>query len=252
MTLKTSDGSVVPNKLVLGIQRCIVETFDEAKWTELGYATDTSEIIDRTHRLRRSLAWGDGDCPERVFTAIRRMIERPDPSILDEFIEFLDLRARLAVNEPEIHADLFGDLTTENLAEITTSSHVDSVPELMRHARRIRGGLESDPEQAIGSAKELIETVMKAVLDDPDSRDDVPKLVKRTRSKLGLDVSDAIPKRMVSNLSQLVVGIAELRNSVGTGHGRAGSQEPDAPIARLAVDSAIALSRFFLELNEEI
>ena len=180
------------------------------------------------------------------------MIEEPDPPILGELVEFLDLRTWLAVNEPGIHADVFGDLTTESLAEITNGAHVDSVPELMRHARRIRGGLESDPEQAIGSAKELIETVMKTVLGDPHSRDDVPKLIKRTRAKLRLDTSDAIPKRMVSNLSQLVVGVAELRNLAGTGHGRAGSQEPDAAFARLAVDAAIALSHFFLTLNEEL
>lgn len=56
-------------------------------------------------------------------------------------------------------------------------------------------------------------------------------------------------KRMMSNLSQLVVGVAEIRNIAGTGHGRAGSEEPSSTLARLAVDSAIAVGRFILDVH---
>jgi hypothetical protein len=249
MPIKTSDGTQVSNMLVLALQRCIVETFNEAKWTELGYATDTAEIIDSTYRLRRSLAWGDEDYPERVFAALERIIEEPDPPVLREVVEFVGLEDWLEASDPGLYVELFGDVPELALVDSIDDSEVVTIPELMRHSRRIRHGLESDPEQAIGSAKELLETVMKSVLGDPDSHDDIPELVKRTRTELGIDTRDPTVKRLTSNLSQVVVGVAEMRNNQGTGHGRVGSVPPELSYARLAVDSSLALSRFFLGLH---
>jgi AbiJ N-terminal domain 5/Abortive infection C-terminus len=244
----------VPGKLILALQRCLVDTFNEARWTEMGYATDTTEIIDTTHRLRRSLAWNDDDYPERVFTVIERIVNEAGPTAFDDVVEFAGLRGWLATNDPKLHAELFGaaDTIQDDIEELETHETITDVPELLRHGRRIRAGLESDPELAIGSAKELLETVMKGVLDDPTSKDDIPGLVKRTRTALALDGAGSEQlKRMMSNLSQLVVGVAEVRNIAGTGHGRAGSDEPSPTMARLAVDSAIAVSRFILEIHAE-
>jgi hypothetical protein len=42
------------------------------------------------------------------------------------------------------------------------------VLELNRHAARIRHGIAEDPAQAIGSAKQLLETVLKTVIGDKD------------------------------------------------------------------------------------
>lgn len=247
-----SPGRHVPGKLVLALQRCLVATFNEAKWTEMGYATDTTEIIDTTYRLRRSMAWNDEDYPERVFTVIERIINEADPRVLDDVVNFVCLQEWLATNDPKLHAELVAsaDIIQEDIAALEGRDAITDVPELLRHARRIRSGLESGPEQAIGSAKELLETVMKGVLDDPSSKDDIPALIKRTRSALALtgDGSEQL-KRMMSNLSQLVVGVAEIRNLAGTGHGRARPEEPTSTMARLAVDSAIAVSRFILDVS---
>lgn len=248
MTPQLTDGRRVDGRLVLALQRCIVESFNEARWSELGYATDTTDIIDSTYRLRRSLSWHDEDYPERVFTAIERIIAEADPPVLDEVVAFVGLRGWLAENDQRLHDHLFGDGAPEAVDELASGESIATLPELMRHARRIRSGLESDPELAIGSAKELLETVMKAVLGDPHSKDDLPALMKRCRVELGLEGTGAdSTKRLVGSLSQVVASVAELRNALGTGHGRAGSAEPTAPMARLAVDSAVALSRFLLD-----
>lgn len=157
----------------------------------------------------------------------------------------------LATNDPKLHAELFGGADTihEDIDALASHETIGDLPELFRHARRIRSGLESDPEQAIGSAKEMLETVMKTVLDDPASKDDMPALMKRTRTKLGLDGSGSEQlKRMMSNLSQ-VVGVGEVRNLSGTGHGRVGTTEPNPALARLAVDCAVSTSRFILDLH---
>lgn len=252
--IATADGRAVPGKLVLALQRCIVETFNEARWTEMGYATETSDIIDSTHRLRRSLAWNDEDYPERVFTAIERIITEPDPPVLNEVIEYAGLESWLAKKDPKLHAELFGGADTihEDISLLASDERISTTPELFRHARRIRAGLESDPEQAIGSAKEMLETVLKTVLDDPATKDDMPALTKRVRTHLGLEgASSEHLKRLMSNLSQVIVGVAEVRNLAGTGHGRVGSDEPDPALARLAVDCAVAASRFILDLHTE-
>ena len=252
--IATSDGVDVPGKLVLALQRCIVETFNEARWTEMGYATETSDIIDSTHRLRRSLSWNDEDYPERVFTAIERIIIEPNPPVLNEVIEYTGLKSWLVTNDPKLHAELFGGADTihDDINLIASVERISTTPELFRHARRIRAGLESDPEQAIGSAKELLESVLKTVLDDATTKDDMPALMKRARNRLGLDgVGSEQLRRLMSNLSQVVVGVAEVRNIAGTGHGRVGSQEPDPALARLAVDCAVAASRFILDLHAD-
>ncbi len=49
------------NKAILALKRAIVATFDDAKWRELGYLTDSIEMISGHPRLLRSLYWGDDD-----------------------------------------------------------------------------------------------------------------------------------------------------------------------------------------------
>jgi hypothetical protein len=122
----------------------------------------------------------------------------------------------------------------------------------------IRKAIESDPAQAIGSAKELLETTLKAVLGDGNYNrdDDIPALLKSARSKLGLDPKDVDPtlaaagtiRRTLSNLGQVVVGVAEVRNLHGTGHGRVNSRELEAAHARLVVNAAITLATYLLEM----
>jgi hypothetical protein len=63
-----------------------------------------------------------------------------------------------------------------------------NVLELNRHAARIRHGIAEDPAQAIGSAKELLETVLKTVIGDhgQKSRDDISELLKKAQAQLDL------------------------------------------------------------------
>lgn len=106
-------------------------------------------------------------------------------------------------------------------------------PELHRQIERIRNSLEQDPRLAIGSAKELVETTCKAILDERgmgfDVRWDLPRLLKETHSVLGLlpeQVDERVKggatiRTILGSLGALGRGLAELRNLYGTGHGRA-------------------------------
>jgi len=128
---------------------------------------------------------------------------------------------------------------------------------------RINGSVQTDPELAIGSAKELVEGTMKSILlglNEPfdEKGDDVTALLKKVQKRLdlALDGVDAAKrgtdtiKRTLSNLGQLVVGVFELRNLYGSGHGRTRRNAVDPRLARLTVGAAGTLCHFLLETYE--
>jgi hypothetical protein len=150
--------------------------------------------------------------------------------------------------------------TVEELSE--TAMGLDSKV-LRQQIDRIRNSIDEDPDLAIGTAKELVETTCKTILADysitADAGWDVTRLVKEARAVLKLvpeDVpesakgADAI-KRLLSNLGQVSQGIAELRNLYGTGHGKDGTFRGLSPRhARLAVGAATTLATFLFETHE--
>lgn len=125
---------------------------------------------------------------------------------------------------------------------------------------RIKKSIDEDPELAIGSVKELVESTLKTILTELKltfgKDDDIPKLLKQVQKALDLvpdQVDDSkkgadIIKVLLSNLGQVVIKLNELRNLYGTGHGlgrkRKGLNERHA---RLAVGAGITLSIFLLE-----
>jgi hypothetical protein len=128
--------------------------------------------------------------------------------------------------------------------------------------KRMEAAIPDDPGLAIGTAKELIETVCKTILqrrgiDAPRSAD-VGDLVKLTAKHLELtpaDISESARaadtvRRTLSNLGSIAQGVAELRNHYGTGHGRAaGSKGLQPRHARLVVGSASTLAVFLMETD---
>lgn len=134
---------------------------------------------------------------------------------------------------------------------------------LRQQVDRIRHAIDDDPDLAIGTAKELLETTCKTILADAgiaaDPSWDLPRLAKEARGVLRLVPEDVpnsakgaeVVKRILSNLAQVSVGIAELRNLYGTGHGKDGrSKGLSARHARLAASCATALATFMFETHE--
>jgi len=138
------------------------------------------------------------------------------------------------------------------------SSLVDRAT-LRDHVRRIEQSIDSDPAQAIGSAKELVETAAKHVLEhfseDPDRYDTFPRLVKVAVAKLDIardSISD--PKKgaqalamLTGGLGQIAEATAAVRNLYGTGHGRTRTAGADGRHARLVVGACSTLAAFLLE-----
>ena len=128
---------------------------------------------------------------------------------------------------------------------------------------RMEVAVNQDPELAIGTAKELVETCCKSILSECDvsysKSDDLPRLVKSTVQQLQLTPTD-IPdkakasdtiKRLLSNMASITQGVAELRNHYGTGHGKLGANKGLQPRhAKLAVGAASTLAVFLTETHK--
>lgn len=128
---------------------------------------------------------------------------------------------------------------------------------------RMETSFNSDPELAIGTAKELVETCCRTIL--KECNEDMPEnskttdLVKAACKDLALtpgDISDDAKaagtiKRLLSNLATIAQGVAELRNSYGTGHGKsAGTKGLQSRHAKLAVGAATTLAVFLVETHQ--
>lgn len=155
-------------------------------------------------------------------------------------------------------------LTSERLADTKSIAAVYDLGHRSEHVQRIEKSLDTDPRQAIGSAKEMVETVAKTILDKRGAAyergDDIlvlSKAIFQTLKQVADNVPDAnkgaaIIKRTLNNLATLVQGIAELRSFYGTGHGQGGRVKGlGVRHAKLAVGSAATLVTYWLETDRE-
>lgn len=256
---------MLPEKIFVALKRAIEKTFDSARWRELAYLVGNANAVEGHSRLLRSLYWGDEDYPNHVFTVLRELVGNNFQN-LGAIADFVGLREWLQRNDPKLYAELYEGVAPSAHVPLDSCEQIGeihSIPELGRHAARIRAGLEdgSDPELAIGSAKELLESVLTTVTSDQEQKttEDIPTLLKRAQKELDIDpksIDGKLPgadslKRTLSNLGQVVVGVSELRNLYGTGHGRIKSPELQLAYARLVVNAAISVATFFLEAWEE-
>ena len=121
----------------------------------------------------------------------------------------------------------------------------------------------ANPTNAIGMAKELIESCCKTILEDLgiawSKTDDVPQLTSKTMDALNLlpanvqetdQGADAI-KAVLGNLRAIPSKLAEIRNPFGSGHGKSASfQGLEERHAKLAVGSSITFVDFIWSTYE--
>lgn len=152
------------------------------------------------------------------------------------------------------------DLSANLVKTIAIKLNTDYVSQQIT---RMNAALESDPDLAIGTAKEFLETICKTILNETGVETDnkkLPQLVRLTQRELKL-VREDIPehakaadtiRNLLSSLTTISSNIAELRNPYGTGHGRgANFQGLQSRHARLAVNAASALGVFLFETYVE-
>ena len=146
----------------------------------------------------------------------------------------------------------------KTVAEIVDADYIH------RQINRMTAAVDTDPDLAIGTAKELIETCCHTILtarEKPaEDKPDLLPLVRRALEELNL-VPDGIPdekkgaktiKALLGNLATIAQSMAELRNLYGTGHGKDGKRRGlTSRHARLAVGAATTLVVFLFDTHKE-
>lgn len=117
----------------------------------------------------------------------------------------------------------------------------------------------TDPEGAITSARSLLETVLKHILDELSetykSSDDLLTLFRKAAKNLKLSPEqhmEEVFKQILGGVLSVVNGFASLRNRYGDSHGKDKKYvKPSERHAKLAVNLAGALASFILETYEK-
>lgn len=159
-----------------------------------------------------------------------------------------------------------GNLTTSVVAlnvPLSDFNRLGDPSVVHQHLERISVNVERDPPAAVGSCKELVESVCKFILQDYGieftRKDDLLDLYKKAAKELKLN-RESVPgsakgsesaHRVLQNLSTAVQSLAELRNELGLGHGRTAPSPAFARHARLAFNSSRAVVEFLLETWHE-
>jgi len=120
-----------------------------------------------------------------------------------------------------------------------------------------------NPTEAIGKAKELIESCCKTIFEESGEQLNkdwsVSQLAKATMKLLAISADDinggstenSTVRAILGNLSGIAGNMAELRNAYGSGHGKSASyQGLTVRHAKLAVGSSITLVNYLWDTYE--
>lgn len=140
---------------------------------------------------------------------------------------------------------------------------LDDHSALLDHLNAIERAITVDPAGAIASAKELVESLYKLILDkrgvEYATKDDLPALYKKVATELALK-KESVPDsakgseaahKILGALNTTVFGLSELRNQIGRGHGRSTASPAFHRHARLAFNAAVALSEFLYDTLQD-
>lgn len=148
------------------------------------------------------------------------------------------------------------------IAKVKQLDVVLNAAHISRQLRRIESSVDRDPELAIGTAKEFLESMCRTILAERGQpvigTPDIPTLNRLTLKELQLLPEHAhqhskgteLIKRLLSNLATVTQTLAELRGLYGTGHGKDGNAMPIEPRhAKLVVGAAATLGTFLYETH---
>ena len=206
-------------------------------------------------RFTASTNWSDSSQVRRVLNVFEEILSWPaDAEYRLGLVRHLERDGYTVDDAGRIRGRATSVLSTIPLEHLSDPSSIEE------HLERIAATSDTDPGTAISGAKALIEATTKLVLaelgEPYDERADVPALVKAAQRALLLHPDSLAPtkpgveitKRILSNLSQLAIGVAELRNQYGPDHGRTTAVVGLRPRhAHMAVGAAATYCRMLLE-----
>ena len=145
---------------------------------------------------------------------------------------------------------------TVEIKKYLDSDYVHKKIDLMNKAAN------EDTDVAIGTGKELLETICKSILKQRNVLVDkdwtLPQLLKNTIANMDIkpkgvenpDNAERSIKQILGGISSIVQGMTELRNSYGTGHGKDNDFKGLNPVyAKLFTGMVADTALFFLGIN---
>jgi hypothetical protein len=250
-------------KILIALQRrCTTPGFTQGDWMELGNLVDEGLTVTRHPRLLRALDWGDDDYSGAAGEVLNELLG-PRLENLAALAAHCRLADWLAEHESALSTDIYGTpgirLIAADLSDLTDPS---AIHEQLARLRSIDAT--ADPALAIGTAKDLLESTVKvllASLGEPIEKNaKLPKLVERLHRALDADPSmlpagdpATGPLRLVlGGLKSTAIGIVELRNKVGTGHGGLEATNlTGSSLGRLAIDAVSTYCAAMLSLHAQ-
>jgi hypothetical protein len=142
-------------------------------------------------------------------------------------------------------------------------NRLPDLPALREHVDRIHRALrDGDDAQLLGSTKELLETTAKVVLERTGQPipSKFPGLLTAAFEALHLHPkatpSSGTPleepvRKIVGGALQIALGVDELRNTSGTGHGRTTPTVLGARQARLAAGAGVTIATLLLDTLDD-
>ena len=167
----------------------------------------------------------------------------------------LKLKERLS--KYEVSQIAYLNNTVEYLSDYFDSSYIDKQMAIMNEM------ISRSPADAIGKAKELLESCFKHILDhekiEYSNSNDIATLQKKVFKLLNLDTNENISaknnqdvKLVLSGLNQIIKGINNLRNDKGDGHGKSANfTELPQRYASVVVGSALTVVSFVWETYQD-
>ena len=189
-----------------------------------------------------------------------------DCHTLYEFSDFIKSKG----NTRERRAYLKKELGPANafVYQISFTPGDEVISEILSHRERLNDAWEkalqrraTDPDGAITSARSLLETTFKHVLDEKglqanyDNNTTLPDLCFRASNAIAIhpqSTTDDQLKKLFGSYISVVNALGKLRNAQGDAHGKSESDiKPEKRIAALAVNLSGSIAQFFISTLDE-
>ncbi len=249
----------------VALSEALSACIDESEWKKFATRYDLRARIINHRRFLRSLDWGDPDHEGLVLELVEDLCQHNRPALLDLFQrpavqELLRRDAGELMDILERKADPVIRALSHSFAQLNAAK---DVVDLELYSKRVDDALPSDPNQAIGATKELLEAAMLSILNKKGMTDvqrlNFVSLTDRCFEELGLSEriapaseSERHVRKIYSNAKKMVGTANELRNLAGTGHGRIVGREEhlSSEDARLVASIGLILAAWLLRRAE--
>jgi hypothetical protein len=248
-------------QLVVAMGEAVAQSMDESEWKKFAIRYNLEDKTTERYRFLRSLSFGDPDHEGMVVELIDYIFPNNPEAFFDLF-DRVNVQNKLKRNYPNLitywngEDDSLIEAISYGVAEVDA---VANVIDLGQYTRRIQEALPSDPHEAIGHTKDMLEATMRTIMDRRGlavGKDaDFPSLTTRCMTELGLIATsppasegERYVRKIASAAKTMIETANEYRNLAGTGHGRVVGKEVDVTSAdaSLVASSGLILAAWLL------